>query len=930
MAEYGVDIALRVTGEDRLNKVLRVAGQLENRIKAINAIDITAPGSGKLGDNIRKALVPFRDFARESVNTEKRLGSTIARAQALAESFQFLSNNAKIGSADFKNFTIAADNQSRALSKVAIEQENIIRAARGMQSVEERQIQLAQRYTRLLELRRKRQRELNLEEAISRGGPSSPIGGSTSIPGSPAFRSARQREALSNAIIGGAFPLLFGQGIGAAAGGGLGGALGGMAGGQFGFGLSLVGTALGQTFDTLNIAAKESAKNLKDVITNFDAIKSSSLLASSAQERYIQSLIQSGRIVEANTAIQNEIYKKIGSEGVRNFASLDSANSKLSRTLAELGIQIQGFVAGPLAGFLSAVNQGLSTFTAANRAGAAQRSFLESLPAAQRQQYLQRSGQLAGQLGMASPAERDAAIARLNAEFSRFARPQQTAALSPEAQKRLQLEQATTKELQSQASLAQAQLALAGLDISRNREGYVLAAQRVARQEYENKLLEIKNTMLREGFNLERNQAMIRTANLEYSAKLQQIEKQSQDQLRQNTIDILNLNRQQLQVNIESREQYAKVEEFQKGAAAAADYILKNAKDTFAIRLADLNTEEQIAQLNAKTVQQENQLAVIYDTKRAILNNELYLTERLAEKQKIIADYATKRVDIEGTLGVDQARIEGLSKIADLQVAIIRTAGGDPRAAERLALVRQQESDLLGLQGQRLVLLSQIAELSDRQKAGEFLDTEIKRVQYQLDALTIREKDLTTTQQLQKEQLVLNQHVERYGGIYNSVSSGLTQTFDLLVQGTDAWGDSLRNIASNVLRSIASELLKIFVINQAISAISSIFRPKSGISFGTDISQFGSFRANGGPVSAGSPYIVGERGPELFMPRSSGSIYPNDAMGVGGNNVVVNVDASGTNVQGDSNSSRQLGSVIAAAVQSELVKQQRPGGLLSR
>lgn len=36
------------------------------------------------------------------------------------------------------------------------------------------------------------------------------------------------------------------------------------------------------------------------------------------------------------------------------------------------------------------------------------------------------------------------------------------------------------------------------------------------------------------------------------------------------------------------------------------------------------------------------------------------------------------------------------------------------------------------------------------------------------------------------------------------------------------------------------------------------------------------FRARGGSVSAGEPYIVGERGPEIFTPRRSGRIIPND------------------------------------------------------
>ena len=35
------------------------------------------------------------------------------------------------------------------------------------------------------------------------------------------------------------------------------------------------------------------------------------------------------------------------------------------------------------------------------------------------------------------------------------------------------------------------------------------------------------------------------------------------------------------------------------------------------------------------------------------------------------------------------------------------------------------------------------------------------------------------------------------------------------------------------------------------------------------------FRANGGPMSAGSPYIVGERGPELIVPNQAANVVPN-------------------------------------------------------
>lgn len=60
-------------------------------------------------------------------------------------------------------------------------------------------------------------------------------------------------------------------------------------------------------------------------------------------------------------------------------------------------------------------------------------------------------------------------------------------------------------------------------------------------------------------------------------------------------------------------------------------------------------------------------------------------------------------------------------------------------------------------------------------------------------------------------------------------------------------------------------------------------------------SAFGGFRANGGSVSAGTPYVVGERGAELFVPSSNGTIVPNGGMG-STINVTVNgaIDAEGT------------------------------------
>jgi len=93
------------------------------------------------------------------------------------------------------------------------------------------------------------------------------------------------------------------------------------------------------------------------------------------------------------------------------------------------------------------------------------------------------------------------------------------------------------------------------------------------------------------------------------------------------------------------------------------------------------------------------------------------------------------------------------------------------------------------------------------------------------------------------------------------------------------------------------------------------------------VADFGGY-ANGGRPPVGRPSIVGERGPELFVPDRAGTIIPNHAMG-GLTNIVVNVDASGSSVEGDEQQSRELGRLISVAIQSELIKQKRPGGMLA-
>ena len=77
--------------------------------------------------------------------------------------------------------------------------------------------------------------------------------------------------------------------------------------------------------------------------------------------------------------------------------------------------------------------------------------------------------------------------------------------------------------------------------------------------------------------------------------------------------------------------------------------------------------------------------------------------------------------------------------------------------------------------------------------------------------------------------------------------------------------------------------------------------------------------------------LMGEAGPEAILPLRRGSDGRLGVSAAGGGSVTVNVqvDASGSSVQGNQPDANALGRVVGAAVQAELIKQKRPGGLLA-
>jgi hypothetical protein len=150
--------------------------------------------------------------------------------------------------------------------------------------------------------------------------------------------------ALSSAVIGGAFPLLFGQGTGAAAGGLFGGLLGAAAGPGGGFAGSLVGTAIGQVADQFN----QLAAALDDPIKALDLLKERASLSGRGIEQLAEQLVATGRTAEAGSLIQADIGTTLDPSVIRTVAA---ANEAYARNVGELQLKLGAFLSGPAVGF---------------------------------------------------------------------------------------------------------------------------------------------------------------------------------------------------------------------------------------------------------------------------------------------------------------------------------------------------------------------------------------------------------------------------------------------------------------------------------------------------------------------------------------------------------------------------------------------------
>jgi len=866
---YNADINVNILGVSRLNNVLASVSKLNQLAQNLKPINLIAPGGGELGNKIRTALKPITDFARDIENGNKRISNTFSGASQQADTFRTVLNNVKVSAGGYEkqvasvklyaNALAEAERQAVRLSRA---QNDLLRTAKGLQEQNVRDAEVIGRRARVTQGR---------------------------------AAQARTREGISSGIIGGAFPLLFGQGIGAAAGGGLGGFAGGMLGGQLGFGLSLVGTAIGQAFDTATQSAKDFSKALKDTGDATQVLEDSLGGIDKETKTLIGNLARSGQVSAAAEESFKALAAAIGVENAEAF-------QKAGETTNEWGKNLQTWLTK-----LYAQSVRLAQFIADN------------FPTGSGLQQPDIYGMVEGNV----PAD----------------------TLSKEAQTRIQ-------DLSGQNNLLEKQASLARLTADASVEQRLQIERQIALQQYVNEAVSLEGQLKQKLITDQEYNLKLKGIELELTKELFTLENNAQQERKRRAEETRQIEeaaakaRMTAASNLYAAEKdsynllYDSIELYQ-GPSAAIKEQLGDLNERRYLDYLILSTEKQQALVEAQKTGTVKEVNDLYDRRLKNLNFQ-YDTEKARLQiesnrlllQKTLAAQA-RREDVQGA--VDPIR----QQQRRVQLGIAGFTTSDNAMAEQELLLEQRtrayETELPILQEiNRLTAEINSLTLNEEALAAKTLDLEAQQ-----NKLTLVKEELMLLDQLEQKQLRLQQFFTTYGQLIQSVSGEIanTVTFGIseMVRGTktaeQVFADFLQAIGNALIQQaqtmiatyIAIGIARIFAGmggggggyaqgNVSTDAFSAGGIPGLSNTASVSGASFGSFSggtfsagglAGGGPTRAGTPYLVGERGPELFVPSTSGGIMSNSdlrsAMGSSpgsSGSPVLNMSFETTNIAG--------------------------------
>ena len=282
------------------------------------------------------------------------------------------------------------------------------------------------------------------------------------------------------------------------------------------------------------------------------------------------------------------------------------------------------------------------------------------------------------------------------------------------------------------------------------------------------------------------------------------------------------------------------------------------------------------------------------------LNQELQqLLKDNAGLSKADSDKYAKRI-IEATAAIQKSLtpLEQRNKLLQEQKEIERLVSegftesdansivkGEKQLKEYVKRLEQTRAGLIRLQP------TVVSTFGAGSSAAQILNTQIKELDARIEAANNQAGKLKNTFKKVSE---AEEVAAEVGGL---LVNGLVDGLQTAVTETDRLAEAMRELASDILLAIGRALI-LSAIKQGIGALANnAGEPSGGIGFFSILSK--AFRAGGGPVSKGQPYVVGENGSELFIPNVSGRVIPADdfdaaraAMGGGGGSDSGTVDGA--------------------------------------
>ena len=716
-------------------------------------------------------------------------------------------------------------------------------------------------------------------EPARRGFAASAIQGGRRIAGSPIARRLRNRRlggAIGGGLIGGAFPALFGQSMQAAALGGIGGAAGGAIGGQFGFALGILGTALGEAVD------KQIKFNnaLKELNRQFAQSGSDAKLFATDIDQLAKSL----KITKEEALELAGAFKFLGDPGLTTKAA------KLFGTKARFDL-----IAGikDEATFSAAILGIAEDFTDEK----AKQLFLDTKDL--------------------EINERRKAIA---------------VALNKFQEKSVEL---TNKEIRARGRTFSSRA------FRRGTRGFAVE-ERTPVTEQEARTITDPRAELLALLDTDTSTVTDPTINLKKRLEIVRGRIGAEQELLQLQ------GRQSQAARIILTRELART----KAAAVATaelkkygdeeDQNLIRAREFGEVQAANLKFERESLQLAEASLARTKDIAKPLQDQLNAIKDKAAFEREYGEliMAGIIPAVAKQTVEINKQVKEIDRLKEKQSDELDFHILNLEALKAKAETSELESKIQDKINKLLE---RRLELEGKAKEAKDAARDAEKsdrdrMDDAIKAIQGQINTLMD-----PVTQLIALSESLGNSFAESFRGIVDGSMSAREALANLFQRTADHFLDMAAEMIAAQLKMQAMRIFMSFfpssggITSPTAKAGTSIPSLAPGLGGGGRLNDpkglftpptLVSGRALGGAVGAGRPYMVGERGPELFVPGAQGNIVPNNAMG--STNVVVNVDASGTEVQGNQGNADQLGRLIGQAVQAELIKQKRPGGLLTR